>query len=156
YFTDFKLAYLIGYERIPMDELCESETLWKLRSWGKYENYLDAAELIFGEQTQSVEVVAQNRAGAKTGDRVELESSTARTLFAAFSLFIVPFLITLVFYFISKEFFLSQKSFPLVLILVFCAAFFVMGKIVNGFIKKKHSIYVVRILEESKESLEAE
>lgn len=114
------------------------------------------AELIFGEQTQSVEVVAQNRAGAKKGDRVELESSTARTLFAAFSLFIVPFLITLVFYFISKEFFLSQKSFPLVLILVFCAAFFVMGKIVNGFIKKKHSIYVVRILEESKESLEAE
>ena len=49
YFTDFELAYFIGYERIPMDELCESETLWKLRSWGKYEDYLDAAEQIFGE-----------------------------------------------------------------------------------------------------------
>ena len=49
YFTDFELAYFIGYERIPMDQLCESETLWKLRSWAKYENYLDAAELIFGE-----------------------------------------------------------------------------------------------------------
>lgn len=49
HFTDFELTYLIGYERIPMDQLCESETLWKLRSWGKYENYLNAAELIFGE-----------------------------------------------------------------------------------------------------------
>lgn len=49
YFTDFELAYFIGYERIPMDELCENETLWKLRSWGKYENYLDAVEQIFGE-----------------------------------------------------------------------------------------------------------
>lgn len=51
YFTDFELAYFIGYERIPMDELCENETLWKLRSWGKYENYIDAAEQIFGEAT---------------------------------------------------------------------------------------------------------
>jgi hypothetical protein len=49
YFTDTELAYIIGYERIPMDQLCESETLWKLRSWGKYEDYLDAVELIFGE-----------------------------------------------------------------------------------------------------------
>jgi hypothetical protein len=36
-----------------MEELCESETLWKLRSWAKYENYLDAAELIFGEDDNS-------------------------------------------------------------------------------------------------------
>ena len=49
HFTDFELAYFIGYERIPMDQLCENSTLWKLRSWGKYENYLDAAEVIFGE-----------------------------------------------------------------------------------------------------------
>lgn len=49
HFTDSELAYIIGYERIPMDQLYESETLWKLRSWGKYEDYLDAAELIFGE-----------------------------------------------------------------------------------------------------------
>lgn len=49
HFTDSELAYIVGYERIPMDQLCESETLWKLRSWGKYEDYRDAAELIFGE-----------------------------------------------------------------------------------------------------------
>ena len=49
HFTDSELAYIVGYERIPMDQLCESETLWKLRSWGKYEDYLDAAELIFDE-----------------------------------------------------------------------------------------------------------
>ena len=49
YFTDFELAYIIGYERIPMDQLCDNETVWKLRSWGKYEDYLDAAEIIFDE-----------------------------------------------------------------------------------------------------------
>lgn len=47
YFTDTELAYFLGYERIPFDELTESDTLWKLRSWGKYENYRDAAEDIF-------------------------------------------------------------------------------------------------------------
>ena len=49
YFTDFELAYFIGYERIPMDQIYEKETLWKLHRWHKYENYLDAAEEIFGE-----------------------------------------------------------------------------------------------------------
>lgn len=49
YFTDFELAYILGYEQISMDKLCESETLWKLRSWGKYEDYLDAAEEIFDD-----------------------------------------------------------------------------------------------------------
>lgn len=49
YFTDFELAYILGYEQISMDKLCEPETLWKLRSWGKYEDYLDAAEEIFDD-----------------------------------------------------------------------------------------------------------
>ena len=49
YFTDFELAYILGYELVPMDKLCEPETLWKLRSWGKYEDYLDAAEEIFDD-----------------------------------------------------------------------------------------------------------
>lgn len=54
YFTDSELTYFIGYERIPMDKLCENETLWKLRSWGKYESYLDAAESIFDDGKHAI------------------------------------------------------------------------------------------------------
>ena len=49
YFTDAELAYIVGYERIMDHEIDESETLWKIRAWAKYEDFLDAAELIFGE-----------------------------------------------------------------------------------------------------------
>ena len=49
YFTDAELAYIVGYERIKDHEIEESETLWKIRAWAKYEDFLDAAELIFGE-----------------------------------------------------------------------------------------------------------
>lgn len=48
-FTDFELAYILGYERIPMDKLCESKTLSKIETWGKYEDYLLAAEIIFDD-----------------------------------------------------------------------------------------------------------
>ena len=48
YFTDAELAYIVGYERIQDYEIDESETLWKIRAWTKYEDFLDAAELIFG------------------------------------------------------------------------------------------------------------
>lgn len=114
------------------------------------------AELVFGKQTESVEVVAKNKVGAKAGDRVELESSTTGTLFAAFSVFVFPFFVALILYFILKNSFSDNYFFPLALIAVFCAGFFVIGKIVNEIVKRKHTIYVVKILEESKESLEAE
>lgn len=114
------------------------------------------AELVFGEQTQSIVVDAENKADAKIGDVVELESSTTGTLFAALGLYIVPFIITLVFYLFFNNLFTDSDYFPLALILVLCAGFVVMGKVVNRVVKNKHAIYVVRILEESKENLEAE
>ena len=51
-FTDAELMYFIGYEHIPMTDLASPDTIWKLRSWGKYENYLDAAEEIFDENDE--------------------------------------------------------------------------------------------------------
>ncbi|MBQ7398916.1 MAG: SoxR reducing system RseC family protein [Clostridia bacterium] len=114
------------------------------------------AEIVFGEQTQSVEVSVKNTVGAKCGDKVELESSTLGTLAAAFSVFVVPVVLTLMSYFLLKDSLEQSNLLPIVLIAVFCIGFFVLGKIINQVIKKKHTIYIVGILEESKENLEAE
>ena len=113
-------------------------------------------ELVFGEQKQNASVVAKNAVGAKCGDTVELESSTFATLFCAFSVFVLPFFVTLAFYFLSSPSTKAGAYFPLVLIAVFCLSFFVIGVIFNTLIKKRHSIYIVKVLEESKGHFEAE
>ena len=114
------------------------------------------AELIFGEQKSQVTVRAKNLAGAKEGDMVELESSTIFTLSSAFLLFVMPFILSLVLYFASRNSFSQYEAFPLVLIAFFIICFIVIAKLVNKLSVKKHTIFIVTIVEESKENLEAE
>lgn len=114
------------------------------------------AELIFGNQEQTVTAEAENSLGAKIGDKVEIESSTVNTLLSAFFVFVIPFFVSLLIYFTVKEKLSDNTFFPLILIAVFLLAFYVSGKIVNAFIKKRHKTYIVEILEESKERFEAE
>lgn len=114
------------------------------------------AELIFGEQEQTVTVEAENTVGAKTGDKVEIESSTSNTLLSAFFVFVIPFFVSLLVYFTVKDKLSENTFFPLILIAVFLLAFYVSGKIVNAFVRKRHKTYIVEILEESKEHFEAE
>ena len=114
------------------------------------------AELIFGNQKQNVTVTARNTVGALCGDMVELESSTFVTLLCSFFVFVFPFFITAAFYFLTVEQYKNSYYLPLILISVFCLSFFVLGFIFNSFIRKKHSIYIVKVLEESKEHFETE
>ena len=114
------------------------------------------AELIFGDQKQIVEFSARNLVGASTGDRIELESSTSVTLLCSFLVFVVPFLVTAIFYFYAMSWLEQNKYLPLIMILCFCLSFVGISTISNTFIKKKHSIFIVKILEESKEHFEAE
>lgn len=114
------------------------------------------AELIFGNQKQDVTVTAKNAVGAKFGDTVELESSTFVTLICSFFVFVFPFFVTAAFYFLAGGQYVNSRYLPLVLIAVFCTSFFVLGLIFNSFIRKKHSIYIVKVLEESKGHFETE
>ncbi len=114
------------------------------------------AELVFGSQTEDVFVEAYNDVGAKRGDRVELESSTKETLLASFAFFVIPFMITIIFFFAFKNQFSAYESFPLILIAVFAVSFIIIGKILNTIFSKKKTIRIVAILEECKEHLEAE
>ena len=114
------------------------------------------AELVFGNQSESVEVCALNKIGAKVGDRVELEGSTKETLTASFLLFVLPFIATVLFYFSFTNFITDVRYVPLILIAVYAFSFFVAGKLLNHIFSKKLTTFIVRILEECKEDLEAE
>ena len=46
HFEDYELAYILGWEHISFNEATSVSTLWKLRSWAKYEDYVDAVEII--------------------------------------------------------------------------------------------------------------
>ena len=113
------------------------------------------AELIFGEQQQTVVVNALNKIGAKTGDIVELESSTKFTLTLAVIIFIFPFLITALLYMFLKGLLLSAHYFPVLLICIFCISFYAVSMIINKLLKNKNTTTIVAIIEEN-QNLEAE
>ncbi len=107
------------------------------------------AELVFGSQTQDVEITAKNSIGAKAGDEVELESSTFKTLGAAFSVFIVPVVIAVIGYLCASALGCLQGISATVMLCAFVLSFFVMSKITASFVKRSLNTYIVKILEES-------
>ncbi len=113
------------------------------------------AELIFGEQKQEVTVEAVNRIGAKVGDTVELESSTGKTLSIAMLIFILPFVLTSIIYFLLENKAYISGMLPLILIVVFVFSFIVITKLVNKCIQNKNATIIVAILEEN-QNFEAE
>ena len=103
------------------------------------------AELIFGEQNQTVVSVADNTIGAKIGDTVEIEASTSKTLFVAFMIFVFPVAIAVLMYFLLSQFISNTTVLAVSLVASFVVAFIVLIKIMNVYVTKKVSLKIVRI-----------
>jgi positive regulator of sigma E activity len=107
--------------------------------------------LIFGEQEQSVEIFAENAAGAKIGDRVLLSSSGANVLLLSLFVFFIPVLASVAAYFTSLHLFVSEYVHYICLGVVF-AVFFVLGCCFGNRYAKLHlKTEIVKIIEESGE-----
>ena len=107
------------------------------------------AELIFGNQTEQVSIVAYNDVGANVGDAVLLESSTAKTLAVSFFIFVFPLILTVLLYFLFIAFFENIIGImPIVLIITFFVLFVVSSYFANAYVKKRTAIHIVRVLEE--------
>ena len=109
------------------------------------------AELVFGEQTQSVEVLALNKVGAKVGDKVELESSTGITLVSAALIFVLPIIVSVLVYLECS--FVSDISYlpAIMLVISFLITFSVSAKLLNRYYQNKFTAQIVKIIEESEE-----
>ena len=105
------------------------------------------AELIFGNDSDIVVSMAQNHVGAKVGDRVEMSTSTGKTLFVSFVLFVIPVLISVLVY-LSVSAFASDIVAAVLLIASFFVSFIILMKIMDLFVKNKVTIRIVKILEE--------
>ncbi len=109
------------------------------------------AELVFGDQNQSVEIVALNTVSAKTGDTVELESSTGRTLAATALLFVLPIIISLMCYVFAQAK-SSVAYIPAVaLVASFLVSFITISKLLNKYYQNNYTAQIVKIIEESEE-----
>lgn len=112
------------------------------------------AELVFGNQTENVSVVAFNKACAKPGDVVELESKSVNAILIMFVTFILPFILTVPVYFIFNSFVSISNILPLLTIAVFVFLFIFCSLTVNAFVKNRITVNIVRIIEESKDNIE--
>ena len=108
------------------------------------------AHLVFGNQSEVVTVIADNKVDAKVGDMVELESSTSVTLLMCFAAFVFPLVLSATAYWILNILTDHSNVSPLLLIAVFVICFVITVFVINSFIKKKASAVIVRIIEESK------
>lgn len=107
------------------------------------------AEVIFGNQTEQVTVVANNNVGANVGDNVLLEGSTAKTLAVSFFVFVFPLILTVILYFLFRAFFKNIIGImPIILILTFLVLFVVSSYFANAYVKRRTAIHIVRVLEE--------
>ena len=109
------------------------------------------AHLIFGEQTENVELEVYNGVGAKVGDFVELGSSTAKTLLVSLAVFVLPVLLSVLGYFVAAHFTGDEYIPAAVLVIVFVLSFAAASAVMNVYAKKHIRIEVVRILEEREE-----
>lgn len=109
------------------------------------------AELVFGEQTQSVEITALNTLGANIGDMVELESSTGLTLISAALIFVLPIVFSVLAYLISSELTNIIYLPAIVLVVTFFIVFFASAKLLNGYFRNKYTAQIIKIIEESEE-----
>jgi len=106
-----------------------------------------SAELVFGKQTQDVEVQAYNRAGAKIGDTVELQSSTYRTLMIAMIVFIFPVLLSVAAYLVTDALTSNYYLPAAVLAAVLAVSFFILAKIMNSYAMSHMRAEIVKIVE---------
>ncbi len=106
------------------------------------------AELIFGESNGEVVVDAINSVGAKVGDNVEVEASTRNTLLYSLLIFVFPCVISLIAYNFCSSFGAAIDACAAVLVAVFILSFFGMGKALNSFIKRKHTLEISKVLGE--------
>jgi positive regulator of sigma E activity len=112
------------------------------------------AELVFGNQKQFVSVHANNKINAKQGDLVEVESSTSVALTMYFFAFVFPIIISAFAYLIFNSVSGRSNILPLLMIAVFVICFIISVLVINRFVKKKATVSIVRIIEESKEEIE--
>ena len=112
------------------------------------------AELVFGNQTEEISVLAENKVGANKGDVVELESSTSGTLLLCFLAFVLPIATSGAVYLILNTLFSHSNVLPLLMIAVFVICFMISVTVLNRFVRKKASAVIVRIIEESIEEIE--
>ncbi len=105
--------------------------------------------LVFGNQSESVQIKARNKVGAKVGDSVMLETSTTKTLFISVFVFIMPVIISLISYFVSDKYFDASISPGIALVVSFIVSFVLLVKLMNVYVKRNLSVNIVKIVEES-------
>ena len=105
--------------------------------------------LVFGNQSESVQIKARNKVGAKVGDSVMLETSTTKTLLISVFVFIMPIIISLISYFVTDKYVAASISPGISLVVSFVVSFVLLVKLMNVYVKRDLSVNIVKIVEES-------
>lgn len=93
-----------------------------------------------------IEIIVDNKCGAKKGDIVEVESSTFGIITAAFVLYIIPLIVLMLSYFVFTELF-NDKAGVIFGILFFFLSF-IPAKIYNN--NYKNDTRIIRILKKER------
>ena len=105
-------------------------------------------ELLFGNQTETVCVNADNSINAKVGDKVEIESSTKTTLFMSFFVYVIPVIVTAVAYLLFDGILADSVASVLALV-VLIVSFVITALLANRAAKKRIKPVIMKILEEN-------
>lgn len=100
---------------------------------------------VFGGSTK-VSARAKNGIGAKVGDKVEIESSSARMLFYAMLVFILPLVLGIVAYFALIPTGIGEGFSGLCAIGAFVLSFSIIAVISKLFLSKRCDIKIVKII----------
>lgn len=103
-------------------------------------------------KAEKVTIIANNVCGAGAGDSVVLSSNSAKTLGIAFSVFVLPLILTFLAYFICKSFVLGSAVTATVTIISFFISFFGLFFGFNSYLAGKITVDVTDIIREEKEN----
>jgi len=109
------------------------------------------AQLIFGDQDSSIVTEVYNTAGAKTGDRVMLASTGANILLLSMLVFVLPVVVSVLFYLLSAQVFTSEYVPVIFLAVTFFVCFVLCALFCDRYAKKNLKTEIVKIIEESEE-----
>ena len=110
--------------------------------------------LSFGKKTQSVR--ALNEAGAVKGDVVRLEASSARVIFYAFCVFLLPLLVAVAFYALGKAIFGGSTAYAV--LPVFCGlliTYVPLGIVLNKIAAKRPDVKITSLIHNKGDNEEA-
>ncbi len=101
---------------------------------------------VFGGSTK-IEAKARNAVGAKVGDKVEIDSSSARMLFYALLIFILPLVVSVAAYFVATSFGYGETVAGVCAICAFVVCFAIVAVISHFVISKRCDVEIVKIID---------